>query len=199
MTYAIPTTVVQCIVWSCQVLGASAQVFSVPAEGAVSAMDTVTSRFMLPRALKALSVKTIWETRTYTAGTLLGLVAIYAVYYSRSPWRKLPPRPRGLPIIGNALQAMNTNWLISKDCKERFSEYPLLYSGKCRAGCTAITGEIMYLDAAGQPIIVLNSLKSTYELLERRATTYSGRPRRIMVQEILSQGLMFSLMGYVDR
>ena len=57
----------------------------------------------------------------------------------------------------------------------------------------------MYLDAAGQPTVVLNSLKSTYELLERRATNYSGRPRRIMVQEILSQGLLFSLMGYVDR
>jgi len=34
----------------------------------------------------------------------------------------------------------------------------------------------MYLNAAGQPTIVLNSLKSSFELLERRAITYSDRP-----------------------
>ena len=56
----------------------------------------------------------------------------------------------------------------------------------------------MYLDAAGQPTVVLNSLKSNFELLEHRAIIYSGRPRRIMVQEILSKGLNFSLMGYED-
>jgi hypothetical protein len=57
----------------------------------------------------------------------------------------------------------------------------------------------MYLDAAGQPTVVLNSLKSNYELLDHRAAIYSGRPRFIMTQDILSQGLMFSLMGHDDR
>ena len=57
----------------------------------------------------------------------------------------------------------------------------------------------MYLDAAGRPTIVLNSLKSNFELLERRAIKYSDRPRFIMVQDIMSQGLLFALMGYGDR
>jgi hypothetical protein len=57
----------------------------------------------------------------------------------------------------------------------------------------------MYLDAAGQPTIVLNSLKSSIELLERRAINYSDRPRLIMAQEILSQGLLLSLMHHGDR
>lgn len=57
----------------------------------------------------------------------------------------------------------------------------------------------MYLDAAGQPIIVLNSLKSNFELLERRAINYSDRPRFIMAQEIVSQGLLFSSMSFGDR
>jgi len=57
----------------------------------------------------------------------------------------------------------------------------------------------MYLNAAGQPTILLNSLKANFEILERRAINYSGRPRFIMAQEILSQGLMFSLMDYGDR
>ena len=129
---AILTTVLQYILWSREALGASAHDFSVLAEGAVSAVDEVTSGFMLSRELKALTVKTVGEaTRPFITGALLGLVVIFSVYYSKSPWRKLPPRPRGLPIIGNALQAMDKSWLVSKDCKERFGEYPLPHSEEC--------------------------------------------------------------------
>jgi hypothetical protein len=61
-----------------------------------------------------------------------------------------------------------------------------------------IAGEVLYLDGAGQPIIVCNSLKSAFELLERRSGNYSDRPRFVMAQEILNGGLLFSLMGYND-
>ncbi len=64
---------------------------------------------------------------------------------------------------------------------------------------TVIAGEVMYLNAAGQPTIVLNSIKSTFDLLERRANNYSDRPRLIMAQDILSNGLMFSLMNQGER
>jgi hypothetical protein len=57
----------------------------------------------------------------------------------------------------------------------------------------------MYLDGAGQPIVVCNSLKSAFELLERRSANYSDRPRFIMAQEILNGGLLFSLMKNDDR
>ena len=60
-------------------------------------------------------------------------------------------------------------------------------------------GEIMYLDVAGQPAIVLNSLKSAFDLLEHRANNYSDRPRLIMAQEIMSNGLMFTLMNRGER
>ena len=57
----------------------------------------------------------------------------------------------------------------------------------------------MYLDAAGQPTIVLNSLRSAMELLEHRASNYSDRPRLIMAQEIISNGLLFVMMNYGER
>ena len=63
---------------------------------------------------------------------------------------------------------------------------------------TKLAGEIMYLDGAGQPIVVCNSLKSAFELLERRSGNYSDRPRFIMAQEILNGGLVLSLMKYGD-
>jgi hypothetical protein len=61
---------------------------------------------------------------------------------------------------------------------------------------TGDVGEVMYLDAAGSPTIVINSLKPAVELLERRSTNYSDRPRLIMAQEILSKGLVMGFMNY---
>ena len=57
----------------------------------------------------------------------------------------------------------------------------------------------MYLDVAGQPMIMLNSVKSVFELLEHRANNYSDRPRAVMAQEILCNGLLFSLMNDCER
>ena len=57
----------------------------------------------------------------------------------------------------------------------------------------------MYLDGAGQPIVVCNSIKSAFELLERRSSNYSDRPRFIMAQDILNGGLLLALMNYTDR
>ena len=57
----------------------------------------------------------------------------------------------------------------------------------------------MYLDGAGQPIVVCNSLKSAFELLERRSVNYSDRPRFIMAQEVLNGGLMLALARYGNR
>ena len=59
-------------------------------------------------------------------------------------------------------------------------------------------GEVMYLNAAGQPTVMLNSLKSSYELLERRSVNYCDRPRYIMAHEIMSQGLLLASMRFDD-
>jgi hypothetical protein len=57
----------------------------------------------------------------------------------------------------------------------------------------------MYLTALGQPILVLNSLKAAAELLDRRANIYSGRPRMIMAQEIMSGNLAFAFLNDADE
>ncbi|KAI0248231.1 cytochrome P450 [Lactifluus subvellereus] len=144
-----------------------------------------------------------WENRStslggqdLTTGILLALVTLFAVSYARSPWRKLPPGPRRLPVIGNALQLTDTNWLLSRNCKEDFGKSLTRLSGRVPI---EIAGEVMYLDAAGQPTIVLNSLKAAFDLLECRASKYSDRPRFVMVQEVLSNDLLLPFQRNGER
>ncbi|KAI0246646.1 hypothetical protein BJV78DRAFT_1134770 [Lactifluus subvellereus] len=51
----------------------------------------------------------------------MGLVL--AVQYARSPWRKVPSGPRGLPVFGNARQSQDKSWLFGKDCKRQFGAF----------------------------------------------------------------------------
>jgi hypothetical protein len=61
-----------------------------------------------------------------------------------------------------------------------------------------LSEHIMYLNALGQPIIVLNSLKVAFELLDRRANIYSDRPRLIVAYEVLCGSLFAAFMSYGD-
>jgi hypothetical protein len=56
----------------------------------------------------------------------------------------------------------------------------------------------MYLNVLGQPILVINSLKAAFELLDRRANIYSDRPRYIVAGEFLCGGLFTAYMSYGD-
>ena len=48
------------------------------------------------------------------------LVIILVAQYVRSPWRKVPPGPKGLPIIGNAFELQNKSWMFESECKRKF-------------------------------------------------------------------------------
>ena len=196
MAHIVQTIAMIFMGWLRGIVDASTYVSLPPIEGTVSAMDAIDPKPILLQSLSASTIKAIWDNKTITTGIVLGLIITLFIGYTRSPWRTLPPGPRRLPILGNALQLRDTSWLLSKDCKQRFGEFPVYIT---RGVLTIISGEIMYLDGAGQPMVVCNSLKSAFELLERRSGNYSDRPRFIMAQEILNGGLMFSMMNHGDR
>jgi hypothetical protein len=108
--------------WLRGAIDASTYLFSLPG-GTISVPVAPSPNLVLLRPLSVPIIKVIWETKTLTAGIALGLVIIFTVNYVRSPWRKLPPGPPRLPVLGNALQLMDKSWLLSKDCKERFGEF----------------------------------------------------------------------------
>jgi len=110
-------------------------------------------------------------------GAILGLVVFYLARYLLSPFRKLPPGPRGFPIIGNIFDMKTGQWL-------KFGQWHKKY------------GDVIYLNAAGQSIIVINSQKAAVELLDRRAVIYSCRPRNVIACDIMTGGLMLGFAPY---
>jgi hypothetical protein len=62
------------------------------------------------------------ENRTLSLGTLLGFFVLSAVRYVTSPYRKLPPGPRGYPIIGNALELRSQQWLKFTEWRKKYGQ-----------------------------------------------------------------------------
>jgi hypothetical protein len=150
--------------------------------------------------LASLFPSSLSQRLTARSGLIATLVVILVAQYVRSPWRKVPPGPKGLPILGNVIHLRNRDWMYKKECKRKFrSSNSVVLLIPWLLGFTAEPSEhVMYLNALGQPILVIHSLKTAFELLDRRANIYSDRPRYIVGQDILCGGLFTALLPYGD-
>jgi hypothetical protein len=130
IAHIILATVMKLMDWLREAADTSTYVitFLLPTKNYVMEADAMPSKPMLLQLLGAPTINTIAETKTL-ACIALGLLVIFTVSYSRSPWRKLPPGgPWRIPILGNVLQLRDKSWMLSKDLKERFGESTSLYA-----------------------------------------------------------------------
>lgn len=113
-----------------------------------------------------------------TAVVILVIVAAF-VKYKKSTINKapLPPGPPQLPLIGNLLDVP------SKDLERSYLNLNKKYgtshrrcaSKLCSYIHSCTIGEIVYLNAFGQPMVVLGTHEAALDLLEKRSSNYSDR------------------------
>ncbi|GAB1312365.1 hypothetical protein MFIFM68171_02575 [Madurella fahalii] len=106
---------------------------------------------------------------------LIAIASLTSLNRRRGPRKHLPPGPRGIPLLGNVSEIIGDKWVTFTSLKEKY-------------------GSIMHLTLAGQDLIVLNDLKSASDLLDRKATITSHRPRNIVVG-IMTGNLLITFLN----
>jgi hypothetical protein len=59
-------------------------------------------------------------------------------------------------------------------------------------------GDLIYLNIAGQSIMILNSQKVAADLLDRRSAIYSDRPLFVVAGELMCGGIILPFCQYGD-
>ncbi|KAL5480690.1 hypothetical protein ACEPAI_9630 [Sanghuangporus weigelae] len=87
------------------------------------------------------------------------LLACYVVARFLRRRGNLPPGPPGLPILGNALEILQTRvW-------KTFADWGGLY------------GPVTYAEALGRPMIIINTVDAARDLMEKKGAIFSNRPK----------------------
>ncbi|ESK88115.1 cytochrome p450 [Moniliophthora roreri MCA 2997] len=134
-----------------------------------------------------------------TLNTSLGCVLlpllVWVIYVNtRTRKGNLPPGPKGYPIVGNTFQLdQKRPWHTFAQWKEVYGVY-FAYSHNADSDSNASLGDIVHFRLFNQDVILLNSAKAAGDLLDRRASNYSQRPRSV-VAEYMTGGMLLPLMN----
>lgn len=110
---------------------------------------------------------------------LVFIVGLFGFYLLLSYLRKaprlhatlpLPPGPPQVPLLGNIFNApFHFSWLVHYQWRHTY-------------------GPVVYYKVAGRSVIVLTTVEAAHELLNKRASNYSGRSFSLMAGKLVSKG-----------
>ena len=129
-------------------------------------------------------------TMTSSAPPWVWLLFVAACLAAHAIWQRtarssrsslpLPPGPRRLPLLGNLFDIPRKSaWTTFTAWSHKYGTFPTLvvfydHSSLRHSHCA---GDVVYLEVLGHPIILLNTVQATSDLLEGRFGIYSDRPR----------------------
>ncbi|PBK86350.1 cytochrome P450 [Armillaria gallica] len=121
---------------------------------------------------------TFWIAIPLLLGVILHLWRQKSQYYSKSRGLPLPPGPPGLPFLRNLLDIPTYKpWI-------KFTEWEKQF------------GDMLYVEALGRGILVLNTLDTVVDLLNDKADVYSDRPTFVMVGEMMGLDNSVPMLPY---
>ncbi|KAH9924466.1 cytochrome P450 [Fomitopsis serialis] len=111
------------------------------------------------------------------AGLCLAAAVLPYVLHPPRPG-PLPPGPPRIPLLGNAHQ------LPQNDQHLTFTKWAAQY------------GDVVYVKIFTRPTIILSSVKAAIDLMDKRGSIYSDRPRFVWFHELIGWTSNTSLCGY---
>jgi hypothetical protein len=127
-----------------------------------------------------------------------GVYLVKQAFSKKTP-ASYPPGPRGWPLIGNIRDIPQIKpWLTFAEWGKKYGECvkspnSRYISAPCR------TGDISHVEVLGQHIIVVNSVKSAMDMLDKKGAVYSDRPVLPMGGELVGWKYAIGLLPYGDR
>lgn len=115
---------------------------------------------------------------TETMLSLVFLAILLLLYLASRSQPRLPPGPRPLPIIGNLHQApRKDSWLQFKKWHDQY-------------------GPVVSFKVGQQQFVLLGTHKAARDLLDKRSSIYSTRPRSIVAGEYIMGGMGVLFLPY---
>ncbi|KAK7061235.1 cytochrome P450 [Favolaschia claudopus] len=110
----------------------------------------------------------------------LPLLLVAAVSFLRKPKAPFPPGPKPKPLIGNLFDVPTSlAWFTYTKWRKQY-------------------GDLVFFEVFGNKFLILNSLKATTDLLDKRASIYSERPTIPSIL-LMEWEFSFSFMSHTDK